>query len=83
VLPAVEFNHQPPFKAAEIDDIRSDPVLTSEFCAELPTAQSHPELQLGPCLIPPQLPRAAEPRKPASQRSQHNSHYTSLAATSF
>jgi hypothetical protein len=30
------------------------------FAPRLPAAQSHPELQLGPGLIAPQLPRAVE-----------------------
>jgi hypothetical protein len=57
---AVELDHEPPFKATEVCDIPPDSILASEFCAKLAAAQSHPELQLGPGLIAPQLPRAIE-----------------------
>jgi hypothetical protein len=60
MLPAVELDHEPPFKATEVCDIPPDSILASEFCAKLAAAQSHPELQLGPGLIAPQLPRAIE-----------------------
>jgi hypothetical protein len=60
MLPAVELDHEPPFKATEVCDVSPDSILASEFCAKLPAAQSHPELQLGPGLIAPQLRRAVE-----------------------
>jgi hypothetical protein len=60
MLPAVELDHESPFKATEVCDVSPDSILASEFCAKLPAAQSHPELQLGPGLIAPQLRRAVE-----------------------
>jgi hypothetical protein len=58
--PPSSLDHEPPFKATEVCDVSPDSILASEFCAKLPAAQSHPELQLGPGLIAPQLPRAVE-----------------------
>jgi hypothetical protein len=60
MLPAVELDHESPFKATEVCDVSPDSILASEFCAKLPAAQSHPELPLGPGLIAPQLRRAVE-----------------------
>jgi hypothetical protein len=57
MLPAVELDHEPQFKATKVCNVSPDSILPSEFCTKLPAAQSHPELQLRPGLIAPQLPR--------------------------
>jgi hypothetical protein len=47
MLPAIQFDDQHPFDAAEIDDVRTDRMLAAKLDAQLMPAQTHPEPALG------------------------------------
>jgi hypothetical protein len=51
MLPAIQFDDQHPFDAAEIDDVRIDRMLAAKLDAQSMPAQTHPEPALRVSLV--------------------------------
>jgi len=57
VMPAIDFDDEPCFRTAEVDDERSDRMLAPELrCAGLPITKPPPELELDVSLITSKTP---------------------------
>jgi hypothetical protein len=48
MLPAIDFDNEPPLTTSKIDNVRANRNLPDEFLAEQPRTKMIPKLQLGP-----------------------------------